>query len=85
MTFQTLRGNPGTNRIAQRKALGETGIVARVEHLLAVGPVVRVDLVAEDGGQHIHVELPRERQRELGLAAGDRVVVRPRQVRVFAA
>ncbi len=64
---------------------GETGIVARVEHLLAVGPVVRVDLVADEGGQHIHVELPRERQRELALAAGDRVVVRPRQVRVFAA
>ncbi len=33
--------------------------IARVEHLLAVGPVVRVDLVAEDGGQHNpRAELP---------------------------
>jgi len=61
------------------------GIAARVEHLLAVGPVVRVDLLSDEDNQPIHVELSRERLGELALAAGDQVLVRPRQVRVFAA
>ncbi|MEO8038260.1 MAG: sulfate ABC transporter ATP-binding protein [Betaproteobacteria bacterium] len=64
---------------------GEHGIAARVEHLLAVGPVVRIDLQPDDGAVPIHAEISRELARSLALVAGDRVLVRPRQVRVFAA
>ncbi len=64
---------------------GEHGIAARVEHLLAVGPVVRIDLQPDDGAVPIHAEISRELAGSLALVAGDRVLVRPRQVRVFAA
>ena len=64
---------------------GEQGIAATVEHLLAVGSVVRVDLRAESGDTLIHAELSREHARGLGLSTGERVLVRPREVRVFAA
>jgi sulfate transport system ATP-binding protein len=58
--------------------------VARVEQVLAVGATVRVLLRGEADGARIHAELTRERFGALALATGDRVVLRPRQVRVFA-
>jgi sulfate transport system ATP-binding protein len=64
---------------------GEPGIAARVEHLLAVGPIVRVDLRPDESDAPIRAEIPREQAAGLALVAGDRVLVRPRQVRVFAA
>jgi len=68
-----------------RPRQGELGISARVEHLLAVGPIVRVDLRPDDSDAPIHAEIPRDQAAHLALVAGDRVLVRPRQVRVFAA
>ncbi len=68
-----------------RPRQGEQGILARVEHLLAVGPIVRVDLRPDDSSAPIHAEIPRDQAAGLALVAGDRVLVRPRQVRVFAA
>jgi sulfate transport system ATP-binding protein len=68
-----------------RPAAGEQGIAATVEHLLAVGSVVRVDLQSEGGDSLIRAELSREHARSLALVAGERVLVRPREVRVFAA
>jgi len=68
-----------------RPTHGELGISARVEHLLAVGPMVRIDLRPDDGDVPIHAEIPRDQAAGLALVAGDRVLVRPRHVRVFAA
>ncbi|MFO1322278.1 MAG: sulfate ABC transporter ATP-binding protein [Burkholderiales bacterium] len=62
---------------------GAPGIPARVDHVLAVGSIVRVDLLAEDETP-IHVELSRDQHAALRLMAGERVLVRPKQVRVFA-
>ncbi len=59
------------------------GIPAKVEHLLAVGSTVRVDLLADDETP-IHVELSRDAHAHLALKAGEQVIVRPRNVRVFA-
>ncbi|MBK8017995.1 MAG: sulfate/molybdate ABC transporter ATP-binding protein [Betaproteobacteria bacterium] len=64
---------------------GQSGITATVEHVTTIGPVVRVDLKPEDDTAPIHAELSRERCSELRLRAGARVVVRPRQVMVYAA
>ena len=68
-----------------RPAPGETGIAARVEHVLAVGSTVRIDLEPDGGAAAIHAEVSRSELRELGLVTGDRVLVRPRQVKVFEA
>jgi sulfate transport system ATP-binding protein len=53
-----------------------------VAHIHAVGPLVRLEL-AHDDGTAIEVVLSKERYRELGLAPGDRVFVKPRKLAVF--
>jgi sulfate/thiosulfate transport system ATP-binding protein len=53
-----------------------------VDHIHAVGPLVRLELRRDDG-ETIEVALGRERFRELGLAPGDRVFVTPRKLAVF--
>jgi sulfate transport system ATP-binding protein len=54
----------------------------RVDHIHAVGPLVRLELRRDDG-ESIEVALGRERYRELGLAPGDLVYVKPRKLSVF--
>jgi sulfate transport system ATP-binding protein len=68
----------------ERVANGET-LAVRIVHVLAVGPVVRVELVREGGGHTdpIQAEISRERFRELKLVAGDRVFIRPRRFDLF--
>src|SRR5262245_36508276 len=61
----------------------QSGIVATIEHVAPRGPAVRVELRAADGGATIEADLSREALHALGVAAGDRVYVRPRNVRDF--
>jgi sulfate/thiosulfate transport system ATP-binding protein len=61
-----------------------TALAARVVHVLAVGPVVRLELKREDGaGALIQAEMSRERFRELKIGEGDRVFVKPSRVDLF--
>jgi sulfate transport system ATP-binding protein len=55
---------------------------AKIEHINAAGPVVRVDLVT-NWGDPVHVELPHDRYRMLGLKRNDSVFVIPKEKRVF--
>jgi sulfate transport system ATP-binding protein len=55
---------------------------AKVQHVQAIGPLVRVELAHQS--EIIEVELTRERHLHLQLKAGDRVWLLPRQVTVFA-
>ncbi|HEX6690307.1 MAG TPA: TOBE-like domain-containing protein, partial [Burkholderiales bacterium] len=59
----------------------EGSIPAQVEHVAPRGPVVRVELRAANGT--VEVDLTRERQRDLKLAAGQNVYIRPTVLRVF--
>jgi len=59
------------------------GVEGKVAHVNAAGPVVHVRVYAEDFGLVLSVDVPAERQRELGLRVGETVYVVPRQVRVF--
>jgi len=54
---------------------------ARVLHVQAIGPLVRVEV--EHQHEIFEVELTRERHAELSIASGDTVWLRPRNVRVF--
>ena len=58
-------------------------IQAEVRYILAVGPLVRVDLTLAEGDGAIEVDLPREVADRLKLAVGEKVFARPRKVRVF--
>jgi sulfate/thiosulfate transport system ATP-binding protein len=62
---------------------GEYSIEATVRHLRAVGPIVRLELERAENGERIEAQLPRARFEELALAKGDRVFVKPRNLRVF--
>lgn len=59
------------------------GLEAQVQDVHPIGPVVRVELA--HGEELIEVELTRERADELALIKGQRVWLKPRQVKVFAA
>jgi sulfate/thiosulfate transport system ATP-binding protein len=59
------------------------GLEAQVQDVHAIGPVVRVELA--HAGEVVEVELTRERADLLALANGQRVWLKPRQVKVFAA
>ncbi|MFA9440133.1 sulfate/molybdate ABC transporter ATP-binding protein [Uliginosibacterium sp. sgz301328] len=59
----------------------EGSLAARVQHVQAIGPLVRVEV--EHQGEIFEVELSRERHDQLQLTAGQAVWLRPRNVRVF--
>jgi sulfate transport system ATP-binding protein len=62
---------------------GEEGTRARVLHVSLLGPIVRVELQMQGVAEPVEAEVPRARQRELGLRAGLEVLVRARAARVF--
>jgi sulfate/thiosulfate transport system ATP-binding protein len=55
---------------------------AKVTHINAAGPLVKVDLLT-DWGAPVHVEISHERYSSLGLRRKDDVFVRPRERKVF--
>lgn len=61
---------------------GNGSFEATVEHINAAGPQVKLELRSVTGDT-VHVEIPQERYRELGLRRHDTVYVTPRNLRVF--
>ncbi len=59
-------------------------IEAQIRFIQGAGAVARLELERLDTRELIDAELTRERYRELGLREGERVFVRPRNMRVFA-
>ena len=57
------------------------GAPAEVRHVSVLGPLVRIEI--ELDGQIVEAEMSRQRHAELGLAAGEKVLVWPRQARFF--
>jgi len=66
----------------ERQANHGPELQARVTHINSAGPVVKVDLVSQNG-QEIHAQISHERMRELQLRNGDSVFVSPRAMTVF--
>ena len=66
-----------------RSPNGEGSLPARVQHVNAAGSVAKVQLLVQDSGQDLAVEISRECLAELGLKSVDRVFVFPRRARVF--
>ncbi len=58
---------------------------ATIESLLVIGPSVRLELKRDDTAQRVHAELSRDQHVALGLSKGERVGVRLKQGRIFAA
>jgi sulfate transport system ATP-binding protein len=66
----------------EREGSGEQQFRARVVHVNAAGPLVKVDLTAE-WGDPVRVELSQERFRALALEPGTEVFVRPTDMSLF--
>ena len=69
--------------VVERIPSDDASIEATVKHVLAVGPVVRIELDLCENAETVEAELTREVYRELGLKVGESVFVRTRNVRVF--
>lgn len=54
-----------------------------IEHIHAVGPIVRVELKRDDNDAYIDAALTKEQYQSLRLMLGDQVYIRPRKVAVF--
>ena len=59
------------------------GIVAVIKRAHAIGPLAQLDLQREDNGDLLEAVVPSGRYAELGVAEGDRLVVRPKRLRIF--
>jgi sulfate transport system ATP-binding protein len=66
-----------------RSQQDSTSLQAEVKHIQKLGPAVRITLAIASSGELIEAELTRDSYQNLGLQQGERVFVRPRQVRVF--
>jgi sulfate transport system ATP-binding protein len=66
----------------ERQANGCDAFRAKVSHINAAGPMVKVDLVTGWGGP-VQVELSHGQFSSLGLKRDDEVFVRPREKKIF--
>jgi sulfate/thiosulfate transport system ATP-binding protein len=66
-----------------RQRRGAEEIEAQIRFIQGAGAVARLELERLDTRELIEVELTRERYRELELREGERVFLRPRNMRVF--
>ncbi|NVN92049.1 MAG: sulfate ABC transporter ATP-binding protein [Desulfuromonadales bacterium] len=67
----------------ERSPQDSTALKSEVKHIQKLGPAVRVTLAIEGNSEFIEAELTRDVFQNLGLQQGEKVFVRPRQVRVF--
>ncbi len=61
----------------------QTSISAIVTHIHAVGPIVYVEVLREDTNDYVEIELMNELFYELNIQLGERVFVRPNELKVF--
>lgn len=61
----------------------QTSISAIVTHIHAVGPIVYVEVLREDTKEYVEVELMNELFLNLNIELGERVFVRPKELKVF--
>jgi sulfate transport system ATP-binding protein len=67
-----------------REATGDGFIAATVEHVIARGSLVRVELITQDDSRTIEADLSRETSHALSLSKGQAVYIRPTSLRVFS-
>jgi sulfate transport system ATP-binding protein len=61
----------------------DAAVAATVDHAVALGSVVRLELTRHDNGDVVEAELPRDRYEGLKIAHGQVVYLAPRRARFF--
>lgn len=67
----------------ERVPTGRVFIEAVVDAVHAIGSLVHLELVRQDGGGRIDAELTRERYSELKFQKGERVFIKVRNLRIY--
>lgn len=62
---------------------GAEGIVVKLLHAHAIGPLAQLELARADNQELIEAVIPSEYFNQLNLQEGDMLVARPKQLRVF--
>ncbi|NGQ96754.1 sulfate ABC transporter ATP-binding protein [Brevibacillus sp. SYP-B805] len=66
-----------------RHRVEKNALQATIQHVYAIGPIVRLDLKRAEANEFFEVEMTYERYQELNLQPHETVYVRPRTVKVF--
>jgi sulfate transport system ATP-binding protein len=66
-----------------KKEAREGFIGAKILFIRAVGPIVNIELKRNDTEEYFEAELSKEVFKELGIKSGDKVFVRPKELKVF--
>jgi len=67
-----------------RTPINSSSIQARVDLVSRLGATVRLELIREDEGKPIEVEMTSDAYSQLSLQRGDSVYIRPRRARIFS-
>ncbi|MGB3290502.1 MAG: sulfate ABC transporter ATP-binding protein [Burkholderiaceae bacterium] len=68
----------------ERYTPGAQGMVVRLEHAHAIGPLAQLELKRADTSERIEAVMSAERFSQLGLKKNETLIARPRQLHVFA-
>ncbi|MEH7072961.1 sulfate/molybdate ABC transporter ATP-binding protein [Neobacillus drentensis] len=58
-------------------------VSAKINYIHLVGAIVQLELIRNDNGEYLEVEVTKEHFRNLNLKAGEEVFVKPKQLKVF--
>ena len=72
----------------ERYRPGATGLVATLDRAIVIGPIARLELIPVESPQQsdsslVEAQMPSQQFRDMGLKAGDMLVLTPRKARVF--
>ncbi|MGE6716136.1 sulfate/molybdate ABC transporter ATP-binding protein [Peribacillus frigoritolerans] len=71
------------NFIIEREPAEKDSIASMIDHIHTIGPIVRIEVIRQDTNEPLEIELTKEQYMNLEISKGERVFVRPKELKVF--
>ncbi|MFJ7468723.1 sulfate/molybdate ABC transporter ATP-binding protein [Peribacillus frigoritolerans] len=71
------------NFIIEREPSEKDSIASIIDHIHTIGPIVRIEVIRQDTNEPLEIELTKEQYLNLEISKGERVFVRPKELKVF--
>ena len=71
------------NFIIEKGPSNIDSIESVIDHIHAIGPIVRIEVIRRDIQEPLEIELTKDQFNQLSLKKGDIVFVRPKELKVF--
>jgi sulfate transport system ATP-binding protein len=71
------------NFIIEREPEEKDSIASIIDHIHTIGPIVRIEVIRQDTNEPLEIELTKEQYLNLEISKGERVFVRPKELKVF--